>query len=66
MIEGTEILVRKAAGYKLTDRPKRNWGDIINVDFREIQVEGLDWIVLARDRNRWRVLADTLTGVHVL
>ena len=66
MIGGTDILIRKSAGYKLPDRPKRNWGDIIYVDFREIQGEGLDWIVLARDRDRWRVLADTLKDVHVL
>jgi len=66
MIDGTEILVRKSAGYKLPDRPKRKWGDIINVDFREIPGEDLDWSVLARDRDRWRFLQTHLKDVRVL
>jgi hypothetical protein len=52
-MDGTEILLRKSEGLKLPDRPERNWGDI-NVDLRGIQGDGVDWIGLARDRDRWR------------
>lgn len=34
--------------------------DNIEMDFKEVEWEGINWIELAKDRERWRVL---LNGV---
>jgi hypothetical protein len=34
----------------------RRWEDNIRMDLREIVSEGVDWIHLAQDRDKWRTL----------
>jgi hypothetical protein len=34
-------------------RPRSRWEDNINVDFREIGIDGANWIRLAQNRVRW-------------
>jgi hypothetical protein len=36
---------------------------ILKMDFREVGLEGVDWIHLAQDRNRWRALANTVMNL---
>jgi hypothetical protein len=43
---------------KTTDVGLR-WEGNIKMDIREIGLEGVDWINLARDRGRWRALVNT-------
>jgi hypothetical protein len=39
-------------------RPRRKCEDSIKMDFVEMVWEGVDWIHLAQDRDRWRVLVN--------
>jgi hypothetical protein len=54
------ILVGKTEGKRLLGRPRSKWEDNIGMDFREIGWEGVDWIHLAQDRDRWRALVNTV------
>jgi hypothetical protein len=38
-------------------RPSRRWEDNIKKDLMEIGFGDVDWIHLAQDRDRWRVLS---------
>jgi hypothetical protein len=48
--------VRKPEGKK----PVRWWVDNIRMDLREIGWDGMDWIDLARGRDQWRALVNTV------
>jgi hypothetical protein len=39
-------------GKRPLGKPRRRWGDNIEIDRREIGWEGKDWIHLAQDRDR--------------
>jgi hypothetical protein len=41
-------------GGKPLGRTRRRWVDNIKLDLREIGWDGMDWIYLAEDRDRWR------------
>ena len=49
-------LLGRPEGRRLLDRPRRRWVDNIKTDLREVGWGSLDWIDLAQDRDRWRVL----------
>jgi hypothetical protein len=53
------ILVGKPEGKWPLGRPRRRWVDNIKMDLREIGWDGMDWIYLAQDRDRWRALVNT-------
>jgi hypothetical protein len=36
------------------------------MDLREIGWEGVDWITLAQDRNRWRAVVNAVMNLRVL
>ena len=52
----TEFLVWKPEGKRPVGRPRRRWEDNIKMDFQEVRWGGMDWIDLAQDRDRWRVM----------
>jgi hypothetical protein len=39
--------------------------DNIQMDLREVEWEGIDWIDLAQDRGRWRALVNTVMNLRV-
>jgi hypothetical protein len=39
-------------------RPRRRWKDNIKLDLQELKFGGMDWIDVAEDRDRWRVLVN--------
>jgi hypothetical protein len=39
--------------------------DNIKMDLREIGWDGMDWIDLAQDRDRWRALVNTVMSLRV-
>jgi hypothetical protein len=47
-------------------RPRCRWGDNIKMDLQEVGWEGVDWIDMAQDRDRWRALVNTVMnfGLH--
>jgi hypothetical protein len=46
-------------------RPRRRWVDRMKMDLREIGWNGMDWIDLAQDRDRWRALVNTVMNLRV-
>ena len=40
-------------GKRPLGRPRRIWEDNIKMDLQEVGREGMDWIDLAQDRERW-------------
>jgi hypothetical protein len=54
-------------GRRAPGRPTRKWKDNIKTDFREIYVISgdMDWIHLAQDRDKWRVLVATVINFRV-
>jgi hypothetical protein len=60
-----KILVGKPEKKRPLGRPRRRWVDNIKVDLREIGWDGLDWIDLAQDRDRWRALVNTVMNLRV-
>jgi hypothetical protein len=41
------------------------WEDNIRMDLRERRCVGVDWIHLAQDRDRWRVLVNTVMNLRI-
>jgi hypothetical protein len=39
--------------------------DNINIDLSEIGWDGVDWVDLAQDRDKWRVLVNTVMNLRV-
>jgi len=44
--------VGKPEGKRPPKRPRHRWEDNIEMDFEEVECEGMDWIDLAQDRYR--------------
>jgi hypothetical protein len=60
------VLMGKPEGKRPLGIPRRRWNDGIRMDFREIGWRSVDWIQLARDRDRWRALVNTVMNLRVL
>jgi hypothetical protein len=59
------VLVGKLEGKIPLGRPRHRWVDIIKMDFREIEWNGMDWIELAQDRNQWRALVNAVMNLRI-
>jgi hypothetical protein len=59
------ILMGKPDGKRPLGRPRCRWVDNIKMDLREIGWDGMDWIDLAQDRDRWRALVNTVINLRV-
>jgi hypothetical protein len=58
-------LVGKPEGRRPLRRPRRRWEDNINMDLREVGWGGMNWINLAKDRDRWRALVNAVMNLRV-
>ena len=54
------LLVGKPEGKRPMGRPRRRW-----VDLREVGCGYMDWIGLAQDRDRWRMLVSAVMNLRV-
>jgi hypothetical protein len=61
-----KVLVGKPEGMIPLGRPRRRWEDGVRMDLREICLEGVDWIRLAQDRDRWRAVVNAVMNLQVL
>jgi hypothetical protein len=59
------LLVGKPEGKRPLGRPRRRWVDNIRMDLREVGWGDVDWICLAKDRNRRRALANSVLNLQV-
>ena len=59
------VLVGKPEGRKPLGRPRHRWEDHINMNRQEVGCGGMDWIELARDRNRWWALVNAVMNLRV-
>jgi hypothetical protein len=59
------VLVGKPYGKRPLGRPRRRWEDNIRVYLQEVGCGGMDWIELAQDRDRWRVLVNAVMNLRV-
>jgi len=59
------VLVGKPEGRRLLGRPRRRWEDNIKMNLQEVGCEGMDWIKLVQDRDRWQALVNAVMKLRV-
>jgi hypothetical protein len=59
------ILVGKPEGKSPLRIPRCRWVNNIKMDLGEIGWDGMAWIDLAQDRDRWRALVNTVMNLRV-
>jgi hypothetical protein len=57
-------LVGKLEGKRLLGKLKRKWEDNIKMDLQDVGCGGMDWIELAKDRDRWRALVSAVMNLR--
>jgi hypothetical protein len=60
-----KVLVGNLEGKSPLEIPRRRWKDNIKMDLRKIGFVCVDLIHMARDRDQWRVLANTVLNLGV-
>jgi hypothetical protein len=60
------LLVGKTEGKRPLGTPRRRWVDNIRMDLGEVEWGNVDWIGLAKDRNRLRSLVNSVLNLPVL
>jgi hypothetical protein len=55
----------KPDGKKRLGRPRYRWDDNIRMDHGEVGWGDVDWIGLAKDRNRWRAFVNSVLNLRV-
>jgi hypothetical protein len=61
---GWKLLVGKPEQRRPLGRPRRRWVDNVKMDTGEMGCGCVDWIGLARDRDRWRALVSSVTSLQ--
>jgi hypothetical protein len=59
------FLVGKHEGKRQLGRPRGKWEDNNKAVLQEVQCGGIDWIVLAKNRERWRALVNAVMNFRV-
>jgi len=59
------VLVWKPKGKNPLGRPWLRWVDKIRMDLQEVECGYMDWIGLAQDRDRWRMLVSAVMNLRV-
>ena len=59
------VLVGKPEGKRPLGRPRRRWEDNVKMNLQEVGCGILDWIELAQDTDRWRVLVNAVMNLRV-
>jgi len=60
------VLAGKPEGRRPLGRPRCRWADNIRMDLQEVGGVYMDWIGLAQDRDRWRMLVSAVMNLRVL
>jgi hypothetical protein len=59
------LLVGKPEGKRTLGRPRRRWMDSIRMGLGKVEWVDVDWIGLAKDRNRWRAVVNSVLNLRV-
>jgi hypothetical protein len=59
------ILVGKPERKRPLGRPRLRWVDNVKMDLREIGWDGMDWIDLVQNGDKWRALVNTAMNLWV-
>ena len=59
------VLVGKPGGKRPLGRPRRRWAGNIRMDLQDVGCRYMDWIGLAQDRDRWRMLVSAVMNRQV-
>jgi hypothetical protein len=59
------VLVGKPERKRIFGKPRRRWDDNIKMDVEEMGCGGMDWILLAQDRDRWRAFVNVVMNIRV-
>ena len=59
------VLVRKPERKRTLGKPRRKWEDNIKMNPQEVGREGLDWLDVVQDRDRWRALVNVVMNLRV-
>ena len=60
-----QVLGGKARWKETTWKTKRRWEDNIKMYLLEVKWRGMDWMALAQDNDRWRVLVNPVMNLQV-
>jgi len=60
-----KALVGKSEGNRPLGRLRRRWEDNIKMDLKEMGCEGMDWIDVAQNRERWQTLVKAIMDFRV-
>ena len=58
------VLVGKPEGERPFGRPRHRWDYNIKMNLQEVVLGGVDWIELARDRDKWRTLVNAVMNLR--
>jgi hypothetical protein len=58
------VLVVKPEGKKALGRPPLRWEYNNKLDIQEVGFDGMDWIELAQDRDRWLALVNAVMNLR--
>ena len=59
------VLVGKPEGKRRLGRTRRRWEGNIKMNLEEVGCGGIDWIELAKDRDRWRAVVNAVMKLRV-
>jgi hypothetical protein len=59
-----KVLVGKSEGKRPLGRLRRRWEDNIKVDLQEVGCEGMDWIDVVQNRDRWQALVKAIMKIR--
>jgi len=59
------VLMGKPEGKRPLRRHRRRWEDNIKMDLQEVRFEGMNWLDVAQDRDRWRALVNAVMNLRV-
>jgi hypothetical protein len=60
------ILGGNPDGKRPLGKPRRRWVYNIKMDLRDVGRDGMDWIDLAQDRDRWRAIVNAVMNLRIL
>jgi hypothetical protein len=53
-------------GKRSLGRPRRSFDDNIEINCKENELDGVDWIHLAQDMDQWKAVINTVMNLRVL